>query len=217
LISKKEGEAGLVVPQSDLNSKSLVNLVESYIAAQLQAEAEGPASGVQRKKSKSAQELFGIIEISRPLKGPLVLIPRAQRVTAQISYSVESKLLVSTNFFTFECEHDQDALIMSSWLLTIFGQVQLEFLGIDQEGMRKVEKNQIGKCLVPKGVTFDSQEIDALRSEMDKAKPLIFRKIDKRDIDEIWAKKIAPNNWAEVLDRTHAVLQGLCDQRLQKS
>jgi N-6 DNA Methylase len=216
-ISQSEGEAGLVVPKKDISSKTLVNLVDTYIAAQLETESSKPSSGVQRKKSKSAADLIGVIEISRPLKGPLVLIPRAQRVSAQISYSSEPKLLVSTNFFTFGCQSEEEALIVSSWLLSIFGQVQLEFLGIDQEGMRKVEKNQIGKCLIPKGVHFDAKELKALHIEMEIAKPLIFRKINLRDLDTMWAKKIAPNSWTEVLAKTHGVLQNLCDQRLQKN
>jgi predicted RNA methylase len=216
-ISQSEGESGLVVSKKDIASAPLVNLVDQYIATQLENEDGSPSTAAQKKKTKTAEEIIGIIEISRPLKGPLVLIPRAQRVTAQISYSLEPNLLVSTNFFTFSCETESEVLMMSSWLLSIFGQIQFEFLGIDQEGMRKVEKNQIGKCLIPSDVTFDEQEIQALKDETNKAKPLNFRKIDIRPVDILWAKKIAPESWEELLQVTQSVFQDLCHQRLQIS
>jgi hypothetical protein len=123
--------------------------------------------------------------------------------------------MVSTNFFIAECESRSEAIVLASWLLTIFGQLQLEHSGIDQEGMRKLEKFQIENCLIPQEIKFTNDEIEELEMVLMETDPLIFKAIAPREIDEVWARKLSPEKWMELIASTESALQVMCNQRLE--
>lgn len=173
------------------------------------------SSGSQRKMDKSSEDLLGILEVSRPVYGPVVLIPRGQRAAAQISFSCEKELMVSTNFFIAECESRSEAIVLASWLLSIFGQLQLEHSGIDQEGMRKLEKFQIENCLIPQEIKFTNDEMGELDKVLMETDPLLFKAIAPREIDEVWARKLSPEKWMDLIASTVRTLQVMCSQRLE--
>ena len=123
--------------------------------------------------------------------------------------------MVSTNFFIAECESRSEAIVLASWLLTIFGQLQLEHSGIDQEGMRKLEKFQIENCLIPQEIKFTNDEIEELEKVLMETDPLIFKAITPREIDEVWARKLSPEKWMDLIASTESTLQVMCNQRLE--
>ena len=114
-----------------------------------------------------------------------------------------------------ECKSRPQAIVLASWLLTIFGQLQLEYSGIDQEGMRKLEKFQIENCLIPQDIDFTDREISELEKVLSETDPLLFRSITSREIDKIWARKLSPSNWMDLMASIESALQVMCNQRLE--
>lgn len=213
-ITAHSGESAINVPISELDSKSKDSLYEAYLSGQSDSKGMGAKTGSQRKKGKSKSDIIKLLETSLPTQGPCVLIPRAQRAAAQICFTNESEIMVSTNFFIARCESRIETLILTSWLLTIFGQIQFEHSGIDQEGMRKLEKPQISNCLIPRNLKFSSEELIELEKEVLKTESLKFSSIRIRRIDEIWAKKLSPIDWEVLTLNTKNLLQEMCHNRL---
>ena len=218
-ITSSQGESGIHIPrtlEAHKSQKKIDGLVfQKYLEATAKNANSGKADGSQRKEHKSEKDLVDILEVSNPISGDVVLIPRAQRAAAQISISSTDQIMVSTNFFVAFCESRKEAIFLGSWLLSLFGQIQLEYSGIDQEGMRKLEKNQIGECLIPFGIQFSEEESRRLEEAFLKAKSVTFRAISTRELDEIWAKKLSPNNWENLLSKVSVSLRQLCNERLE--
>jgi hypothetical protein len=213
-ITRAAGESAIHLPRSDFED-GLNEDIEKFLddsAKMINSQQTG--SGVQRKKRKSVDDLVEILATSKPVSGPLVLIPRGQRASAQISFSNDPELLVSTNFFIAECKSKSDAIVLSSWMLSVFGQLQLEHSGINQEGMRKLEKQQIDNCFVPSSKIFSLDEIANLECILLASEPLKFKKIGFRELDLFWAKKLSPVNWKSLLDSVLDTLQQMCNERL---
>jgi hypothetical protein len=59
------------------------------------------------------------------------------------------------------------AIMMSTWMSTIFYQLICEVSSKDQEGMRKMEVSDIEKTYVPKFDSISRETIDALSEECD--------------------------------------------------
>ncbi len=214
-ITKQSGESAIHFPEVHQIQNTDNSIFANYLQGNFGSDKSKSGSGSQRKAEKSVEDLFRILEVSRPINGPVVLIPRGQRAAAQISFSSEKELMVSTNFFIAECKSRVEAIILASWLLTIFGQVQLEHSGIDQEGMRKLEKFQIENCLIPKGINFTKLELEELEKVLLESSPLLFKAIVPREIDRIWARKLAPDNYEDLILSTEKTLKVMCNQRLE--
>jgi|GEM_PF-2152706 len=214
-ITREFGESAIHFPEShrvqDINS----SIFKNYLLEKRKSAKSKSGFGSQRKEDKSSEDLLRILEVSRPVHGPVVLIPRGQRAVAQISFSCEKELMVSTNFFIAECESRSEAIVLASWLLTIFGQLQLEHSGIDQEGMRKLEKFQIENCFIPQEIKFTNDEMGQLEKVLMAADPLSFKAIAPREIDEVWARKLSPEKWNDLIASTESTLQVMCNQRLE--
>lgn len=214
-ITNEFGESAIHFPEGHRVQDTNNSIFENYLRENLKAAKSKSGSGSQRKVDKSPEDLLEILEVSRPVHGPVVLIPRGQRAAAQISFSCEKELMVSTNFFIAECESRSEAIVLTSWLLTIFGQLQLEHSGIDQEGMRKLEKFQIENCLIPQEIKFTNEELSELEKVLMETDPLIFKAITPRKIDEVWARKLSPEKWMDLISSTESTLQVMCNQRLE--
>jgi N-6 DNA Methylase len=219
-ITESDGESGIHIP--DLASKSLTHVLsnsifESYLEAQMLKSKASTVVGPQRKVAKSEEDLREILSASRPVQGNVVLIPRGQRAAGQITISSVDKLLVSTNFFIAFCDSRREAICLGSWLFSLFGQLQLEHSGIDQEGMRKLEKTQIEQCVYPLEVSFSSDEFRDLEEAFLNSKSVNFRAVSVRKIDEIWAQKLSPSSWEPLLGKVASTLQDLCNERLELS
>jgi hypothetical protein len=81
--------------------------------------------------------------------------------------------------------------------------------------MRKLEKFQIENCLIPKEINFTEYEIEQLEKVLLETEPLLFKAIVPREIDLVWAKKLSPDNWRELIESTENTLQIMCNQRLE--
>ena len=214
-ITSNSGESAIHLPESYLEIGTKEDVLEYLNEFELANDARRALSGPQRKKNKSTDDLFDILKSSNPAHGPLVLIPRGQRASAQISFSSEPEILVSTNFFIAECKSRSEAIVLSSWLLSIFGQIQFEHSGIDQEGMRKLERLQIGNCLIPYNFNFTEEELHELELMVLSTEPLVFKDVRTREIDLFWATKLSPGNGARILESIITTFQMMCNERLK--
>ncbi len=213
-INQEYGESAIYFPEGHRIKDTNMSIFENYLEKNRFSSELKKNSVAQRKVDKSSKDLLKILEVSRPVHGPVVLIPRGQRATAQISFSSEPNLMVSTNFFIAMCKSRSQGIFLASWLLSIFGQLQLEHFGIDQEGMRKLEKMQIENCCFPTGINFTNYESEELEKTFLQTEPLQFKEIVPRELDQLWAKKLSPTKWKELLLVTNKTLQSMCNQRL---
>lgn len=104
----------------------------------------------QGKKIKTFSEIKDIIKKdSRYIvpKGSLI-IPRNLRKTFK-AYITKTPMVVSSNFFVIEKQKGYDNELIHSWLLSVFGQLQLESFSKLQEGARKSEKNAFTSIKLP--------------------------------------------------------------------
>jgi hypothetical protein len=86
-ITNELGESAIHFPEGHRIEKTDKSIFENYLRENNKAIKSKGSSGSQRKAEKSSKDLLEILEVSRPICGPVVLIPRGQRATAQISFS----------------------------------------------------------------------------------------------------------------------------------
>ena len=102
---------------------------------------------------------------------------------------------------------------MGAWLLSIFGQLQLEFNAIPQEGMRKLEAYIVPKIRYPKFSEIQKDKADKLMALFETEDCLNFQDIQQREIDRFWAEIISPNDHLAVVEEAFELFQELIDQR----
>ena len=141
-----------------------------------------------------------------------VLIPRAIRKLGKV-YLTNKDAFVSTNFIVCTMQNYNQALVFSSWMTTIFYQLICEVSSKDQEGMRKMEINDIKKTYVPKIDAIDSDTIEKIRNEKKNLKFLDLNNPTIRNIDIIWAKYLFGNNYEEKLNQALQLLEFLANKR----
>ena len=114
-----------------------------------------------------------------------ILIPRADRAKHAIYYNtLNESIVLSTNFgylknFSLSTKNNSRELQIkfhAAFLLSSFGQVQLELLTGNQEGMRKLEVYHLEKLRVPDSSKIDHKAIETIGLEFDKlsSKPSNF-------------------------------------------
>lgn len=121
------------------------------------------SSGSQKKKLKTADEVFIIL---KGLKGRItpagrILVPRGLRNSFKI-YETTEDTIVSTNFIELSLDSSVKKEAYISWLMSIYGQIQLEFISKPQEGMRKMEIGEFGLVQFP--INFEQLSLPIVNS-----------------------------------------------------
>ena len=107
---------------------------------------------------------------------PDVLIPRGSRNAHSVYlHSGDEEIVLSTNFaylknFSLETEinsQDNQIKFCAAFLLSSFGQLQLEMVANNQEGMRKLEVYQIKKVKIPDTSTINSDILNRVNCAFD--------------------------------------------------
>lgn len=144
--------------------------------------------GKQKKLEKTTSDIRNILLSSRRLISPknTILIPRNIRRTASI-FVLKDKAYVSTNFIEINISPEEDSLLLLAWFLSIFGQLMFEFLAQDQEGTRKLEKEQIRNILIPNFNNISEQLKSRMIKDTFNSEFLDLYKIILRPIDLLWA------------------------------
>lgn len=171
----------------DLNQnppEQIEKVVESY----LQLPERG---GKQQRRKKSKGELLAILkqEGRNVFPAHTVLIPRGIRTTGRVYYA-EQPVFVSTNFVGCSLPSREQAILLSTWMTTIFYQLICEVLSKDQEGMRKMEVLDIRRTLVPDMASVSEKTKRKLQDAAPRVTFLELRKPEIREVDRIWAEEL---------------------------
>ena len=141
-----------------------------------------------------------------------ILLPRATRVYGSVGICL-TPYNISTNFIVLSCSNKKEAVSLASWLYSIFGQLQMEFLSNDQEGMRKLEKREVVQILAPKIIeNLSSPDYERIKSAFKASEPMNFKHVQLRKIDKAWGE-IIPGDSNKTLVDTLGLLSDLVGER----
>jgi hypothetical protein len=170
--------------------------------------------GKQQRLRKTKQEWKKILD--KESKGRFsensVLIPRAIRTTGRIYISC-NPVFVSTNFVVCTLPTLNMAIMLSTWMSTIFYQLICEVSSKDQEGMRKMEVSDIERTYVPAFDNVSQETMDSLAAEYESIEFLNLATPEIRKVDRIWANELFGANADESLNSTKRMLEFLANRR----
>lgn len=216
LLDANSGESAISLSEflandeSGLGSKAR-EFLEKLASKSAMASA---ASRRQRKTAKDIDAVKKILKSTRVENGYFVIVPRGQRRWGQIGISANLPSVFSTNFFLIRCMSYQQAVVLGSWLLSVFGQVQLEALGISQEGMRKLEESQLVRVLVPKTLKVTDAQFTELDELFKMSSPIDLYDPQATDLDYFLAERFFSKNPSLEVDKLFKQLSFFCEQRL---
>lgn len=172
------------------------------------------STGRQPRKEKTKDEIVDILtrEASGEFLPFSVLIPRAIREKGRVFYS-DRNIYISTNFLVFQSLEKKDALIIASWMTTIFYQLNCEVSSKNQEGMRKQEEADIERTLIPDPSIVDPQTFKAIEGAFSNIQFLDLMKPIVRDIDNIWASYLFGSRASELTENARNILELMARRR----
>lgn len=170
--------------------------------------------GKQQRIKKTAAQLHSILSRENKSAFPSnsVLIPRGIRETGKV-YVSKNPIFVSTNFVVTSLPSLETAILLSTWMSTIFYQLICEVSSKDQEGMRKMEVSDIEKTYIPVLSHVSTSTRDALRNVYTSIPFLNLKTPAIREVDNIWAKELFGENANEILMKSKTLLQYLAHKR----
>lgn len=183
------------------NDEALVDeIIDAYNALP-------PRTGRQRRWQKDKQTWLSILrkESRNIFDANSVLIPRAIRTTGRI-YMTRNPVFVSTNFVVCSLPSEEEALLLSTWMSTIFYQLICEVSSKDQEGMRKMEVINISHTLVPDFRDISRDAVDRLKAEAETLSFLQLETPEIREVDRIWAAELFGGDAERTLQRAQRLL-----------
>ena len=190
------------------NSEILINnIIKAYNALPNR-------EGKQQRKKKSNKEWKDILDKESRTKFPSnsVLIPRAIRTTGRI-YLSHNSIFVSTNFVVCSLPSLDKAILLSTWMSTIFYQLICEVSSKDQEGMRKMEVADIKNTYVPILHNITQKTLNNLIKESDYIEFLNLSSPKIRKVDKIWADELFGNEADNILNIAKRMLEYLVNRR----
>lgn len=183
--------ANLVVGDGDRYFFDVRNLEEARVKEIISLYLSSyTRSKKQPVRERSVDEWFEILKKESQYSVPpnSVLLPRGTRKVASV-YITNKPTYVSTNFVCVETEHYEEARILSSWMSSIFYQLQLEIYSKNQKGMRKLEIANVLKTHVPKIDLLSVKDRELiLNTEISEFCNLTSPNL--REVDRVWARII---------------------------
>ena len=204
-ILKKGDSLVLDVEQND--SEEIEEVINIYLS-------QPQKKGMQSRKEKNANEIKSIMcnyaqDIS-PANS--IVIPRAIREKGRIHVST-IPLYVSTNFMIFSYENSNDALILASYALTVFFQLESEIESNDRDGLRKQEIANAERMHVPRLNLLSDEQKNRVINSLQNIQFLSLDNPTTRSIDEIWAEILFGPEGNEKLTEATLLLSLLAKER----
>lgn len=170
--------------------------------------------GRQQRNSKTNGEWKKILRRESNGRFPQnsVLIPRGVRTIGKVYFSKNS-VFVSTNFVVCSLSSYDDAVLMASWMSTIFYQLVCEVSSKDQEGMRKMEVADILKTYIPNKDQITINTMDRIKKEIKNIKFVELKNPMVREIDKIWAEELFGKDSTDILEEAKRLLSYLTNKR----
>lgn len=187
----------LVLDISASDDAAVESAIQDYLALPLQ-------SGKQQRRQKTVEEAKSIMLRYANEESPAncVIIPRATRRKGRV-YVSSVPLFVSTNFVILGYENYEEALLLGSYALTVFFQLESEIETKDNDGMRKQEIVNVDRMHFPKLNNLDESQKNRIKNCVRNISFLDLSNPQLRDIDKIWAEilfgDMADNTLAESL------------------
>lgn len=168
----------------------------------------------QQRRTKPKQEWKKILnkESKGKFPGNSVLIPRGIRSVGRV-YLSRNPVFVSTNFVVCTLPLLNNAILLSTWMSTIFYQLICEVSSKDQEGMRKMEVSDIQKTYIPILEDVTQQTMIALLDEYKSIEFLNLAAPQIRKVDQIWANELFGENADNILENARRMLEYLVNRR----
>lgn len=170
--------------------------------------------GQQQRAQKTLAQLKSILEYesSHGFASNSVLIPRAIRREGKV-YLSENPVFVSTNFVVCSTQNARDALLLSTWISTVFYQLICEVASKDEAGMRKMEVNDILLTFAPKLENIPESVVNELKQEKDTLSFIDLKSPEIRNVDRIWAKHLFGDDFESKLNEAVRLLSFLANRR----
>lgn len=173
-----------------------------------------PSRGTQLKAVKDTDTVLKDLQRNQKQVGSgLVLVQRASRTQGQIALLEEEGFMLSSNVLMVRLPTAQQRELMASWLLSVFGQLQLELQAAPQEGMRKLEVGSLKRVLYPDFESIPSEKVKLLRACAQTDEAISFKSPVRRPLDTIWAQVVAPDAADQCLETAFDLFERLVDGR----
>lgn len=171
-------------------------------------------NGRQQRNTKTNVEWKRILKRESNGKFSInsVLIPRGIRAIGKVYFS-KNPVFVSTNFVVCSLPSYEDAILMASWMSTIFYQLVCEVSSKDQEGMRKMEVADILKTYIPDKNLVTQNTIDKIKNEIDNIDFIELKNPVIREVDKIWAEELFGADSRDILEEANRLLSYLTNKR----
>lgn len=189
------------------DEQTIDEIIDSYI----QLPARG---GRQQRQEKTHQEWKRILqrESRNGFSQNSVLVPRAIRTSGR-AYLSTNQVFVSTNFVVYTMSTYEEALMLSTWMTTIFYQLICEVTSKDQEGMRKMEVADINTTFIPQLDMISLNTRNRINEIKDAIVFLNLKNPEIRDVDKIWAEELFGDEANEILETAQSLLSFLAHRR----
>lgn len=171
-------------------------------------------NGRQQRNTKTNDEWKRILkrESNGRFSENSVLIPRGIRVVGKVYFS-KNPVFVSTNFVVCSLSSYEDAILMASWMSTIFYQLVCEVSSKDQEGMRKMEVADILKTYIPDKDLITQNTINKIKNKIDNIDFIELKNPVIREVDKIWAEELFGADSGDILEEANRLLSYLTNKR----
>ncbi len=187
------------------------NLLERILDAYLKLPSR---KGRQARKQKTKEEWLRIL--NRESRGAFasqsVLIPRALRRKGKV-YLASEEIFVSTNFLVCYGLDEKTSLLLASWISTIFYQLICEVSSKDQEGMRKMEVEDISQTFIPFFDNVSTKTYEKLKQICHTTEFLDLQAPVIRSVDTIWAEELFKESAETLLDEARRLLEYTAHRR----
>lgn len=186
----------------------LQNIVKTYMEMPI------VLKGKQAKRKHDFGEIMTKLQRDqKDFGGGWVLIQRASRVKGDVSVLEDDGVLLSTNVPMVKLNTKEERFLFASWMLSVFGQLQLEYYSTPQEGMRKLEMGSINKLKYPDFININSLIKNRLLELFNNMPAKDFLSPKLNESDYLWAKVIHPSNPDECLEIALDIFSELIDER----
>lgn len=173
-----------------------------------------PKSGRQPRNAKSVREWKKILwkQGQNQFAANSVLIPRAIRKTGKV-YLAQTPLFISTNFAVLTAPTERQALLLATWMSTVFYQLLCEVSAKDQEGMRKMEVQDLQNTLIPDLDRVPDSLYTCLKAAANTLSFFDLATPVARSVDRLWANHLFGGQGQAVLDQALRLLAFLARRR----
>ncbi|MCQ9206439.1 MAG: BpuSI family type II restriction endonuclease [Omnitrophica bacterium] len=183
-------------------NQTLRSIVQKYLLVYV------PPRGSQTRRVKTEDEIISDLQADQRVPGSgWVLIQRASRTQGEIGLLEHNGILLSTNVPMVKLPTDRERKLLASWVLSVFGQMQLNILGTSQEGMRKLEISSIKGLLYPDFSVISAAIAATLLSTLMTEPALSFNQIQQRSSDQLWAEVVDPADSTTCLVQAFEIFQ----------